>query len=184
MVLAPNAATDLAPDAPSQHETIPAHSFRHGDGKSTIRNVELLDTRGQTVRSVQSGDLISVRVKIEFHEENSQPMVGILIRNRNGLDVFGTNTRVEGASVPAVHTNDIIEFLFTFSCRLPRNEYTLTVASQNFDGISQDWRDDALSFSVANPKEIAGLVELETAIQCRRIVDAPPSTVGSGEEGQ
>jgi hypothetical protein len=54
-------------------------------------------------------------------------------------------------------------------CSLPRNEYTLTVASQNPDGTSQDWRDDVLSFTVANPREIAGLVELETQIRCERV---------------
>ena len=71
-------------------------------------------------------------------------------------------------------------------CRLPRNEYTITVASQNPDGSSQDWRDDLFSFAVANPRDIAGLVELETEISHRLLSEAEAADLemhsGSGED--
>ena len=36
-----------------------------------------------------------MRVRSRFHAAERDPMVGILIRTRIGMDVYGTNTRLE-----------------------------------------------------------------------------------------
>jgi ABC-type polysaccharide/polyol phosphate transport system ATPase subunit len=171
MVLAPENASVNAQRAepPFAHALPESHSFRHGDGKSRIEQVELSNAEGVPVRVVQAGQLVRVCLTIRFHAPVDEPMVGMLLRNRNGIDVFGTNTRIAGLVTPSVKPGEAIQCEFAFVCSLPRNEYTLTVASQNPDGTSQDWRDDVLSFTVANPREIAGLVELETQIRCERV---------------
>ncbi|MCL4783630.1 MAG: ABC transporter ATP-binding protein [Bryobacterales bacterium] len=183
MVLAPeNAAEALAPEP----EGARTHSFRHGDGKSVIGRVEMLDDAGNATRLVRAGERVRVRVTIRYQRDAEEPMVGILIRNRNGIDVFGINTRVAGAAMTPVKAGDALQCEFKFVCRLPRNEYTITVASQNPDGSSQDWRDDLFSFSVANPRDIAGLVELETEISHRLLSEAEAADFemhsGSGED--
>ncbi|MCZ2153926.1 MAG: ABC transporter ATP-binding protein, partial [Bryobacterales bacterium] len=167
MVLAPEVSgqANLEPTVPSMTEL--PHSFRHGDGRSVIEQVELVDGTGASTRLVLSGDRVCLRVTVRFRAAVTEPMIGMLIRNRNAIDVFGINTRVAGVKLPAVASGDSIECEFAFSCRLPRNEYTVTVASQNTDGTSQDWRDDVLSFAVSNPRDIAGLVDIETDISCR-----------------
>ena len=54
--------------------------------------------------SLPSGEPITIRVRSRFHQPRSEPMVGILIRNRIGMDIYGTNTQIEqivlGASTP------------------------------------------------------------------------------------
>jgi ABC-type polysaccharide/polyol phosphate transport system ATPase subunit len=172
MVLAPETASlDAQAQQPaSSPAPMPeAHSFRHGDGRSTIEQVELTDQRGTPLRLVQAGEPVQVRLTVRFHKPVQEPMVGILLRNRNGIDVFGTNTKVASVALPAAEPGEAIQCEFDFVCHLPRNDYTLTVASQNQDGTSQDWRDDVLSFSVANSREIAGLVELPTEIRCQHL---------------
>ena len=42
-----------------------------------------------------SGEPVTVRVRSRFHRRVTDPMVGILIRTRIGMDVYGTNTRIE-----------------------------------------------------------------------------------------
>ncbi|MDZ7638224.1 MAG: ABC transporter ATP-binding protein [Bryobacterales bacterium] len=188
MVLAPEAAREAERALPNPHEE-QSHSFRHGDGRSTIERVEMVDEAGRSVRLANAGERLRVEIDIRFHAAVEEPMVGILIRNRNGIDVFGTNTRIAEKAVTPAAAGDAMRFEFAFVCRLPRNEYTLTVASQNPDGSSQDWRDDMMSFAVANPREIAGLVELETDIAFRPIPAAsegahraPHSPTASREE--
>jgi hypothetical protein len=61
-----------------------------------------------------------------------------------------------------------LEIDFTMDCNLSRQEYTLTVATQYADGSSQDWLDDALQFTVVDPKDIAGVLNLRPAIEWRR----------------
>jgi len=89
-------------------------------------------------------------------------VVGLLIRNRLGMDIFGTNTRIEQQELGSFRAGDELLLDFTFDCLLARNEYTLTVATQHWDGTSQDWLNDALSFAVIEPKDLAGVVHLRS----------------------
>ena len=95
-------------------------------------------------------------------------MVGILIRSRLGVDVFGTNTRIEKIDLGSFSAGDVMEITFRLDCLLSRQEYTLTVATQHADGASQDWIDDAVSFTVIDPRDTAGLIQLNTEIQWQR----------------
>src|SRR5690242_20315238 len=74
-------------------------SFRHGDGSSEILGIEILNARDEPVSAVGSGECITVRVRSRFHAAKAEPMVGILIRTRIGMEVYGTNTRVEQLSL-------------------------------------------------------------------------------------
>ena len=140
-------------------------SFRHGDGASRITRVELLNEEGEARSSFSSGERVTVRVAAEFSRAVSDPVVGILIRNRLGIDVFGTNTRIERVEFGDWAAGDILEIDFEFDCNLSRQEYTLTVATQYADGTSQDWLDDAIQFTVIDPRDIAGLLNLRPAIR-------------------
>jgi lipopolysaccharide transport system ATP-binding protein len=93
----------------------------------------------------------------------------MLIRNRSGIDVFGTNTRVEGIQNRSRGGGEIFETDFTFDCLLTRQDYTLTVATQYREGFSQDWLDDVLSFSVVDSRDLAGLASLKSKVEWRRV---------------
>lgn len=144
-------------------------SFRHGDGASRVIDVELLDARGEKTRSVDSGAPVTVRVRARAERDLEDPVAGMLIRNRLGIDVFGTNTRVEGVEIGRVAAGETFETDFTFDCLLTRQDYTLTVATQYREGFSQDWLDDVLSFSVVDSRDVAGLASLKTKVAWRRV---------------
>jgi ABC-type polysaccharide/polyol phosphate transport system ATPase subunit len=141
--------------------------FRHGDGVSRIRRVEVRNSRGEVCSTLESGERMTVAVGVEFFAEVEEPIVGVLIRNRYGIDVFGTNTRVEGRRLGRFGPGDELEVEFRFDCLLTEQEYTLTVASQYWDGSSQDWLDDVRTFRVISPRQRAGFVHLATEVQWR-----------------
>src|SRR5580658_848 len=72
-----------------------AVSNRHGDGTSQVVEVLFLDENGRPCAVVESGDCVTIRIRAVFREHRVQPMVGILIRNRIGMDIYGTNTHIE-----------------------------------------------------------------------------------------
>jgi len=144
-------------------------SFRHGDGASRILDAKLLNDEGREARAVATGERARVRVRAQFQRETENPVVGILIRNRLGIDVFGTNSRIEGVELGRFAANEVLEIEFAIDCHLTRQDYTLTVATQNWDGTSQDWLDDVLVFSVVDTRETAGVVRLGTAIEWRKL---------------
>jgi lipopolysaccharide transport system ATP-binding protein len=155
------------------HEGVPEAAERygaragHGDGASEITGVELLDPAGRTIHVVESGGRVTVRVNAVYRQHAPDPVVGILIRNRYGIDVYGTNSRVEGIRMRDAAAGDTLIADFTFNCNLTRQQYTVTAATQYSDGRSQDWRDDVLSFTVTGAQDHAGLANLGARIAWR-----------------
>lgn len=145
-----------------------APSFRHGDGTSAIVDVKILNEHGIATSIVNCGEKMIVRVRVRFDKQSENPMVGILIRNRLGVDVFGTNTRLEQKTLGMFQPGETLEIDFAIDCLLTRQEYTLTVATQHWNGASQEWLDDVVAFSVADPKDVAGLAHLPTGIEWRK----------------
>ncbi len=142
-------------------------SFRHGDGTSEILRVQLLNARGEEAASIASGEAVTVRVRCRFHREISSPMVGILIRTRIGMEVYGTNTRIEQTELGSFRAGDLLEVDFRIECWLTPQSYTLTVATQSADGSSHDWLDDAIAFEVVDARVAAGVANLRAKVEWR-----------------
>jgi ABC-type polysaccharide/polyol phosphate transport system ATPase subunit len=154
-----------APKDPKQQRV--RSSFRHGDGASEILGVRILDARGQEAHTVASGEPLTVRVRSLFHRATSDPMVGILIRTRIGMDVYGTNTSLEHAHLGDFAAGDELEVDFHLESWLTPQTYTLTVATQNADGSSHDWLDDAIAFDVVDTRVAAGVANLRAKVEWR-----------------
>ncbi|MGI8745546.1 MAG: ABC transporter ATP-binding protein [Bryobacteraceae bacterium] len=144
-------------------------TFRHGDRASTVTAVELLDETGNACQAFDRGQSLVIRVRAVFNRDVTDPVIGILIRNRIGMDVFGTNTRLEQIPLGRFEAGEQIEVEFELDCLLTRQEYTVTVATQYANGLSQDWLDDALSFRVIDAKDVAGVLNLNTRVSHRRL---------------
>ena len=154
---------ERADRGPSEQARLSA-GFRHGDRASEIVAVQLLDASGAPVKVVTSGETVRVRMRSVFHRAKSDLMVGILIRNRIGIDVYGTNTRVEQIELGRFDAGDELDLEFQFECWLAPQAYTLTVAIQNADGSSHDWLDDVLAFDVVDARALAGVANLRARV--------------------
>jgi homopolymeric O-antigen transport system ATP-binding protein len=157
----------------SQESVAANSSFRHGDGASRVMDVRILDCRGDICRAFRPGESITVRLRALFQKPVSNPVVGILIRNRIGMDIFGTNTRLEHVALGDFEPGEEIEVDFEMDCLLSRQEYTVTVAVQYWNGLSQDWLDDVLDFRVEDTKDVAGVLNLNTRVRHQKIVSTP-----------
>ena len=142
-------------------------TFRHGDGLAEVIGVELLGLDDRPVRVVESGQPVVARVISRFHAEQPDPMVGIMIRTRIGMDVFGTNTKLEKLALGHCRPGDTLQVDFHFNCWLAPQEYTLTVATQHPDGSSHDWLDEALVFTVVASRFTAGVANLHARSMAR-----------------
>jgi lipopolysaccharide transport system ATP-binding protein len=155
-------------DRPTE-EVAEHSSFRHGDRASRIVDARLLDQAGEPCRAFRPGDPLTIQVRAAFHQPVANPVVGILIRNRIGMDVFGTNTRLENIDLGTFEPGDEVEVEFRMDCLLNRQEYTLTVATQYWNGLSQDWLNDVLDFQVVDTKDVAGVLNLNTKVRFRKL---------------
>ncbi len=165
----------------AEHPRLPA-SNRHGDRASEILDVALLDESGRPCAAVSSGERVTIRIRAAFNQPGAKPMVGILIRNRIGMDIYGTNTRIERVDLGEFEPGEELEVDFTFDCWLTPHQYTVTVATQYLDGSSHDWLDDVITFDVFSPRQAAGVTDLRAQIDWRK--REPPRAIleahGSG----
>jgi ABC-type polysaccharide/polyol phosphate transport system ATPase subunit len=157
----------LEKQAPETRQERLRSSFRHGDGTSEIVGIQMLNARGEETTSIASGEPVTVRVQARFHRAVSDPMVGILVRTRIGMDVYGTNTRIEHTELGDFDAGQLLEVDFGIECWLTPQQYTLTAATQNADGSSHDWLDDAIAFDVVDTRVAAGVANLRAKVEWR-----------------
>jgi lipopolysaccharide transport system ATP-binding protein len=149
--------------------TVAKSSFRHGDGASQIVDVRILNTAGEPCHTFRPGESILIRIQAVFRRSVTEPVVGILIRSRIGMDVFGTNTRIERVDLGTIEAGETLELEFELDCLLSRQEYTLTVATQYRNGLSQDWLDDVTDFQVIDTRDVAGVLNLNTRVRHHKL---------------
>jgi len=141
-----------------------APRMRRGDGRAEVVEVETLGANGRATVVWRSGEVVSVRVRVRFRHEVADPVVGMMIRTRIGLNVYGTNTELEGVKLGPCAAGDAREIRFTFACHLCPGEYTLTVASHDPEGVWHDWLEDAVAFAVTDDRYTAGVANLRAQV--------------------
>jgi hypothetical protein len=134
--------------------------MRRGDGRAEVVRVETLGENGCPTMVWRSGELAVVNVTVRFRDAVTDPVIGIMIRTRVGLNVYGTNTELERLKLGPRAAGDTIRASFAFRCELCPEEYTLTVASHDPDGVWHDWLEDAVAFAVSDDRYTAGVANL------------------------
>ncbi|MBZ2184773.1 MAG: ABC transporter ATP-binding protein [Bryobacter sp.] len=114
---------------------------------------------GSPQTSFQSTDTIVLTATVSLSSPGLPWQFGLLIRNRQGIEVAGTNTSIEAVELPSQPSS--LQLTFTFPCRLTRGDYTLTLATQSLNGAPFDWRDDWLEFTITDRRDLAGTLRLD-----------------------
>jgi ABC-type polysaccharide/polyol phosphate transport system ATPase subunit len=140
-------------------------TFRHGDQSTQITKVSIVDQSGASCTVIRSGQTVTIQILARFREYRKNPMAGILIRTRIGMDVYGTNTNIDQICLGEFEPGDQLTVEFRFNCWLTPQQYTLTAALQDAQGSSFDWLDDVVSFEVVSDRQAAGVVNLQASIQ-------------------
>jgi lipopolysaccharide transport system ATP-binding protein len=143
-------------------------AMRRGDGRAELVDISLHDRAGETVSGWTSGEEAVVRVAVRFHAAVDDPVVGIMIRTRVGMEVYGTNTELEQVRVGPCEPGSSRTVEFHFACNLCPQTYTLTAASHDPDGVWHDWLEDALAFTVGDSRYTAGVANLRARVICFR----------------
>ncbi|MDX2174987.1 MAG: ABC transporter ATP-binding protein [Candidatus Sumerlaeia bacterium] len=129
---------------------------RSGTFQAAIRSVEVLNSRGFRSEIVVPGETATIRVTVDAFSKVPAPTVGILLRDRLGMDVFGTNTFLKGVAVPALAPGDMLEVEFRIAVNLGYGDYSITAAVHaDRDHLEQcyEWSDRAAALHVRHDRE-------------------------------
>lgn len=144
----------------------------YGDGRAIILDICLTNAANQTANVFNSGERFSVSYKVRFIEHAISPVFGMMITNREGMCVFGTNTTGSRASATDFRSGDEITVSFHLVNNLGPGIYYLTCGVYSDDRAGNivylQRRMDVLllkSLGVAGGVT-AGVVQLYPLIEC------------------
>lgn len=146
---------------------------RYGNFDAMISEIKLLNSIGEEIGGVVSGEDCIVIVKAIFFEDVENAVIGILIRDRLGNEVFGTNTGFYHQNTGPVTKNEMIVVKFTLKMNIGSGNYSITAAVHpdqfGLEG-HFDWMDRAITFQVlpSEPRFI-GLSKLNPQIDIQRL---------------
>jgi lipopolysaccharide transport system ATP-binding protein len=146
------------------HEAPMAPTIRNGDGRALLERIELTGEKGAPAIVFLSGEPVSIRVTVKYAAAVAEPVIGILIRTRIGLNVYGTNTELEQLHPGPVGAGETLRITYRFQCDLCPGDYTVTAASHDSDGVWHDWQEDAVAFAVADSRYTAGVANLRAQV--------------------
>ncbi|MCF3652089.1 ABC transporter ATP-binding protein [Synoicihabitans lomoniglobus] len=124
---------------------------RSGDRRVVIGDVELVAESGAPARTFTVGETARIACALEVRSEVHNPTVGMLLRDRLGSDVFGSNTHYQKTEVGTLEAGRRCEIVFTFPMNLAPGRYSITVAAHSGrDHLSDnyDWQDNVIVFEV------------------------------------
>jgi lipopolysaccharide transport system ATP-binding protein len=135
-------------------------------------DVEILrvDIEGEVSKSdiMSAGEVTTIRVYIKSYKSIDNMTVGILIRDRFGQDIFGTNTFYQDIPI-SFKQGEHYTVVFAMPLNIGRGKYSITAAVHSQSDHLEDcahWLDDAKDFEVVGVygSQFIGLARLEPNI--------------------
>lgn len=123
--------------------------IRSGNKKATIVSVEMNDTTDTPCRAFCIGDETVLKIQVQYNEPIQDASVGILIRDRLGNDIYGTNTWHYDISLP--EKIGVISVNYNIVLNLGLGHYSISVASHAHDTHvldNHDWWDNVIAFQM------------------------------------
>jgi lipopolysaccharide transport system ATP-binding protein len=128
---------------------------RSGTGEAAVASLEMCDadTR-ERVTMVQVGQKVVVKLTANIKAEGVPRLVlGVVIRDRTGHVVWGSNTWYTKQIVEAPVLGANVNYLLSFTCNLGPGSYSISpalVSTENHLIENFEWTDNALVFDVVN----------------------------------
>jgi lipopolysaccharide transport system ATP-binding protein len=149
---APGVTPELAPGiVPAFDNATGGHHY--GDGRATIVDADLADHNGQSVRDAAPHHRVVLRIGFRANVPMASPIVGFLVRNHRGENIFGSNTAREDYPLAAMTAGDAnnIDFHWTVPDLAPgAYRISLAVADGNIEDFHVcDYIEDAIELTAA-----------------------------------
>jgi len=146
---------------------------RSGDRRAIISDVELVDTNGNPSRAFTIGEEVHIVCLMDATSSLDNPTVGIILRDRLGNDVFGSNTYYHKVPLGHFEPGQRVQVTFSVPLRIGVGQYSLTTSLHSGkDHLAEnyDWQDNAIVFSVLPSSEphFVGTAQLPLRIDVTR----------------
>lgn len=144
--------------------------YRYGTGQAEIVSVRLLDAQGSEIQTIQSSERCNIALQIKFYDDIEKPVYAVTIKNLQGLDVYGTNSYLQGLPFESRSAGEVVEICFDIQVSLLAGDYYISLGCVAFtveDIIPLDRRYDYLLLKVLSNTKDFGIAELDSSIKVK-----------------
>lgn len=139
----------------------------YGNEYAEIIDYCVTDNVGRITNVLSAGEDYTVRMKVKFNQNLSEPVFAVTIRDKQGTEICGTNTMYEDFNTGEVHPGDVRVISFTQRMDLKGNEYLLCLGCTGFkDGDFEVYHRlyDVCLIRVASGRAMVGFFDMRTRI--------------------
>ncbi|MDZ4099317.1 MAG: Wzt carbohydrate-binding domain-containing protein, partial [Methylophilaceae bacterium] len=151
------------------------HEYRWGDGTATILDFYLAADDDTYPSAVSTGQKITMAISIRFHNDFYRPIMGITIKTKEGVTVYGVNSETLDCDdfIKLGRSESVIQIQAVFNCLLAPGDYfiSLGIASKHGEEvIPHDRRYDSIHLHVRPNTRFFGLTDLELIMNAIEVV--------------
>lgn len=132
---------------------------RWGSGIARIRSITLKNADGRPQRVFRTGESIHLRLDYKVKKTVEDAVFGIGIFNRDGVQCYGTNTRIDKLSEFSLTEDGSMELVLSEVPLLP-GEYLLDLAIESGDGIPVDYFREACTLEMISSVHDVGVTRI------------------------
>lgn len=149
--------------------------YRWGDGTVSILDYCYVVAGECYPSSIASGQTVSLACSIQFNQELIRPILGVTVKTKEGVTVYGVNTETLNCSDFQImgKKGSVVEVESTFACRLAPGDYFISLGiatRQGEDVIPHDRRYDMIHLLVRPENSFFGLANLELSMNVRQVL--------------
>jgi len=173
---APSSPPDVPETAGNRFSTRPGYNpyeYRWGDGAACIADYCVSGLQGSNTTVIRSGAKIALSFGISFLRDVQRPILGLTIKTKDGITVYGVNTEI--ATAPKLALSGLAgthaRVTFDFDCRLGPGDYFVSVGIASRDGedvVPHDRRYDSIHLNVVGTG-FFGLTQLDMGIDALEV---------------
>jgi lipopolysaccharide transport system ATP-binding protein len=144
-----------------------------GNGRANVIGVTLENEEGRALEVLNVGVPATLRIRVKVNEALPRLVLGYMIKDRLGQQIFGTNTHFLDQPLTGLRAGETIDYRFRFPLNLGPGSYSVTTALTSNDthlADNYEWRDLAAIFTVMNMnrREFVGSSWLEPQVEIQR----------------
>ncbi len=135
----------------------------HGTREVELRSVRLLDESGAETATFFTGRALTVEIGYHARRRIEKPVFGFNLKTGNGFYVFGSNTQIAGAPIPAIEGSGRVRLRIA-PLTLKQGKFFLSLSAHSWDHAVQYHRqEDRHPFLVKDAGDDKGVFQLNCA---------------------
>lgn len=152
-------------DTWKQYFTVNPELNEYGNGVANIVDYAIVDENGNLTATIEKGSRFTIKSKVLFHAAVESPIFTFTFKNVKGVDITGSNTRLEEVEIEPAEAGDVYVASFTQRMSLQGGEYLLSISCTGYVGgelVVYHRLYDLLNVTVVSMKNTVGFYDMDS----------------------